>query len=142
MSKDQAIRNVADWLTSCETRFRNMESADLDKNGWPALKKALKNYNEKGYFTVGEIQYLFNRTHPQGALPNYNKHRGYNKIHGDMRRCPIQDLVDSGVVNWRTGANAVIQQQFAAAIKAETKWEFKLGNLRPQHMTSYSDLFA
>jgi len=132
---------VAQWLDSCQTRFKNMYDADLDKNGWPALKRALDNFNEKGYFTVGEIQYLFNRTHPMGSYPKYNKHRGYDKKHGEMMRCPIKDLVDSNLVDWTTGKNGVIQQELASAIRAETKWEYKLGNLRPQHNTTFNDLF-
>jgi len=142
MSKDAATYAVAQWLDSCKTRFKNMYDADLDKNGWPALEKALKNYDEKGYFTVGEIQYVFNRSHPQGAIPTYNTHRGYNKRHGDLIRCPIKELVDTNLVNWRTGSNGVIQPALAQAIKTETKWEFRMGNLRPQVNTTYSDLFG
>ena len=140
--KDTATYKVAQWLDSCQTRFKNMEAAGLDKNGWPALKKALKNFNEKGYFTVGEIQYLFNRSHPLGALPKYNTHKGLNKLHGELLECPIKDLVDTNLVNWRTGQNGVMQPQFAQAIKAETKWEWRMGNLRAQHNTTFSDLFA
>jgi len=142
MSKDTATYAVALWLDSCKTRFKNMYDHDLDKNGWPALEKALKNYDEKGYFTVGEIQYLFNRSHPKGAIPTYNTHRGYNLRHGDMLRCPIKDLVDTNLVNWRTGSNGVIQPALAQAIKQETKWEFRMGNLRPQVNTTYNDLFG
>ena len=140
--KDSATYAVAQWLDSCTTRFKNMEAAKLDEHGWPALKKALKNFNEKGYFTVGEIQYLFNRSHPMGALPKYNTHKGLNKLHGELLECPLKDLVDTNLVNWRTGQNGVMQPQFAAAIKAETKWEWRMGNLRAQHNTTFSDLFA
>lgn len=135
-------RPVALWLDSCLTRFKNMYAADLDKNGYPAIQKALNNFNEKGYFTVGEIQYLFNRSHPKGALPKYNRHRGYDKIHGAMLQCPLKELIDSNLVNWRTGSNGVMQQPFALAIKAETNWEWRTGNLRAQVNTAYSDLFA
>jgi hypothetical protein len=34
-----------------------------------------------------------------------------------------------------------MQSQFADAIKEDTNWEWRLGNLRPQVNTSYSDLF-
>jgi hypothetical protein len=135
----QAQKSVAEWLDSCEKRFRNMFDAKLDENGYPAIQKALKNFNEKGYFTIGEIQYLFNRSHPQGALPKYNRHQGYDKKYGDMIQCPIKDLVDSNLVNWRTGKP---QQPFADAIRAETRWEYKMGNLRPQSSTAFSDLFG
>lgn len=141
MKKDP-VQVVAQWLDSCQNRFKNMYDADLDKNGLPAIKKAMNNFNDKGYFTVGEVQYLFNRSHPMGALPKYNTHRGYDKKHGAMMQCPIKELVDSNLVNWRTGSNGVIQQQFADAIRKETSWEFRLGNLRPQQNTAYADLFG
>ena len=135
-------RPVALWLDSCQTRFKNMYQADLDKNGYPAIQKAMNNFNEKGWFTVGEIQYLFNRSHPKGALPKYNKHRGLNKIHGEMLPCPLKELIASNLVNWRTGTNGVMQTPFAQAIRAETNWEWRQGNLRAQVNTAYSDLFA
>lgn len=138
--KDSATKNVAVWLDSCQTRFKNMHSAKLDMNGWPALQKALTNFDEKGYFTAGEMQYLFNRSHPKGALPDYNTHKGYHKKFGNLEQCPIKDLVDSGLVNWRSGTG-VMQSQFADAIKDETRWEWRMGNLRPQVNTAYSDLF-
>jgi hypothetical protein len=137
-----ALQNVANWLDSCNTRFKNMYDSKLDENGYPAITKAMNNYDEKGYFTVGEIQYLFNRSHPLGALPKYNTHKGYNKIHGDMLKCPINDLILSNIVNWRTGQNSVMQQPLANAIRAETKWEWRNGNLRPQVNTAFSDLFS
>jgi hypothetical protein len=136
------LQNVATWLDSCNTRFKNMHTAGLDLNGYPAITKAMKNFDEKGFFTVGEIQYLFNRSHPSGALPKYNTHKGYDKLHGGMLKCPINDLIATNIVNWKTGQNGVIQPNFANAIKAETKWEYRLGNLRPQQHTAFSDLFA
>jgi hypothetical protein len=139
--KEQAMKSVAAWLTSCETRFKNMQSAKLDMNGYPAFKKAMKDYDDKGYFTVGNVQYLFNRTDPRGAIPNYNTHKGYNKKYGDMLPCPVKDLVDSGLVNWRSGSG-VMQSQFADAIEAETNWQWRMGNLRPKTNTTYSDLFG
>jgi hypothetical protein len=141
MKKDP-VQVVAQWLDSCHNRFKNMYDADLDKNGLPAIKKAMNNFNDKGYFTVGEVQYLFNRTHPMGAIPKYNTHKGLDKKHGSMMQCPIKELVDSNLVNWRSGSNGVIQQPFADAIRKETKWEFRLGNLRPQQNTAFDDLFA
>ena len=136
-----ATRNVAAWIDSCQTRFKNMHLAGLDLNGWPALQRALKNYDDKGYFTAGEMQYLFNRTDPRGALPKYNTHKSYHKKYGNMLPCPVKDLIDSNLVNWRTGVG-VMQPQLARAIKEDTRWEFRLGNLRPQTMTTFSDLFG
>ena len=140
--KDSATYIVAQWLDSCQTRFKNMKSAGLDENGYPAITKALKNFDEKGYFTVGEIAYLFNRSSKYGIFPKYNTHRGYNKLHGEMLPCPIKEIVSTNLVNWRTGQNGVMTQELANAIRAETKWEWRAGNLRPQQHTVYSDLFG
>jgi hypothetical protein len=137
-----ATRNVAAWIDSCQTRFKNMYDHKLDQYGYPALKKALDNFDEKKYFTVGEITYLFNRSHPLGALPDYNEHKNYHKKFGNMIQCPVKDLVATNLINWRTGQNGVMQPHFANAIKAETKWEWRNGNLRPQVNTAYSDLFG
>lgn len=142
MTTQTPLHRVAAWLDSCSTRFKNMHAANLDLNGWPAIQKALKNFDEKGFFTVGEIQYLFNRSHPQGALPKYNKHKGYDRVHGNMLECPLKDLIDSNIVNWRTGQNGVMQPALIAAIKKETRWEWRNGNLRPQQNTAFDDLFG
>ena len=136
------VKNVAAWLDSCQTRFKNMYDADLDKNGWPSLQKALKNFDERGYFTVGEIQYLWNRTHPMGLYPDYNTKRGYNKKFGNMLPCPLKALIDSNLVNWSTGKNGVIQDPLIRAIKKETSWEWRMGNLRAQQNTAFADLFG
>jgi hypothetical protein len=138
--KDQATKNVALWLDSCQTRFKNMYDHKLDMNGHPALQKALKNFDDKGYFTVGEICYLFNRTDPRGAVPKYNTHKGYDKKYGNMLPCPLAEIVASGLVNWRSGSG-VMQSQFADAIAEDTNWEYRLGNLRPKRNTAYNDLF-
>jgi len=140
--KHDPTRAVAAWIDSCQTRFKNMHDADLDLNGWPALQKALRNFEERGYFTVGEIQYLFNRTHPLGAEPKYNRYKGYDKRYGNMLPCPLKDLIDSNLVDWTTGRNGVIQGPFINAIKQETNWEWSRGNLRAQQHTAYSDLFG
>jgi hypothetical protein len=59
-----------------------------------------------------------------------------------MIQCPVKDLVDSGIVNWTSGQNGVMEQPFADAIKAATRWEWRMGNLRPQTNTAFSDLFV
>lgn len=133
---------VAAWLDSCQHRFKNMYDAGLDKNGWPALQKALRNFDERGSFTVGEIQYLWNRTDPMGSYPEYNTKRGYNKKFGNMLPCPLKELIDSNLVDWTTGKNGVIQQNLADAIRKRTAWEYRMGNLRAQRNTAFADLFG
>jgi len=142
MAKEQAIKSVALWLDSCLTRFKNMHQADLDLAGYPAIQKAMANFDNRGLFSVGEIQYLFHRSHKFGKLPKYNTHKGYNKLYGEILPCPIQDLIDSGLVNWPSGQNGVIEPELVNAIQKETKWTWTNGNLRPQKNTSFNDLFC
>jgi hypothetical protein len=142
MANDENILAVAAWLESCLTRFKNMQDHSLDLEGYPRLQHAMDHYRDKGYFTVGHVQYLFNRTHALGKYKNYNTHKSYHTKYGHMLPCPLKDLVDSNLVNWRTGSNGVIQTSFQTAIKKETTFEWRNGNLRPQQHTTFADLFG
>lgn len=134
-------RTIAEWLGSCQTRFENMYNANIDKDGWPNLQRALKDFDQKRKFTVGQIQYLFNRTHPKGIYADYNTHKNLHKKFGTMLPCPVKELVDANVIDWRSGQNGVMQPNFASAIKQETNWEWRNGNLRAQQHTTFDDLF-
>lgn len=142
MANEQAINTVAVWIDSCLVRFKNMADAKLDLAGYPRIKQAMLNFELKGSFSVGEIQYLFNRSSPKGRLPKYNQHKHYNKLYGEILPCPIPELVQSGLVNWRSGQNGVIEPEFANAISSATNWQWQNGNLRPKQNTSYTDLFC
>ena len=138
---DKSRYKVAEWIFSCQNRFKRMYDAGIDKNGYPAIQKAIKHFDEHGFFTVGQVQYWFHRSHRYGAYSDYNTHKNYNKRYGEILPCPIKDLVNSGVVRWRTGQNGVIHGPFCRAIKEETLFEWRQGDLRPQHHTTFSDLF-
>ena len=137
-----AIQNVNEWLISCYDRFENMYNADLDKNGLPAIQKAIKHFSETGQFSVGEFQYLFNRSSSLGALPKYNTHKGYDKRYGVMKECPLADIISTGLVNWPSGKNGIIQPHLANAIRTLTKWEYRMGDLRVKNNTTYADIFG
>ena len=131
---------VCEWLLSAQTRFRNMDTAGIDKAGYPAIQSALEHLEKTGQLTVGQAQYIFNRTHPKGAVPRYNTHLGYNKKYGNMLPCSINDLVDSNLVDWASGRSC-IQPQFAQAISDETAWEWRMNNLRRKGMKPVQGLF-
>ena len=130
MSNKIAKNNTVMWIQSALNRFENMYYAGLDMAGKPAIDLAIDHLHTKGYLTVGQLQYLFDRTHSLGKLPKYNTHRGYNKKYGDMTTCNLQDVIDSNLVDWSTGKNNVIKPNLIKAIDQETTWEYRLGNLR------------
>ena len=138
--KNTPSYRVCEWLMAAQTRFRNMDTANIDKNGYPAIQEALSHLEKTGQLTVGQAQYIFNRTHPKGAVPRYNTHLGYNKKYGEMLPCSIPDLVDSNLVDWASGRSC-IQSQFAQAISDETDWEWRMNNLRRKGMKLASGLF-
>lgn len=140
--RNTSLYRVAEYLASVETRFRNMARQGIDKDGYPNFQQAMKNYERTGRFTVGNLIYLFNRTHDMGYYPKYNHHKGLHKRMGEMLRCPIKDIIDAGVVDWKSGRNGVMTQQLANAIAAETKWHWYNGDLRPKKHTTFDDLFG
>ena len=137
MDNTIAHNNTVQWLQSISNRFDNMFYASLDLAGKPALSRAVEHLAETGKLTVGAVQYLFDRTHPQGAQPKYNKHRGYHTKYGDMTTCNLQDLIDSDLVDWTSGKAS---PKFIKAISAETNHEWSRGKLqkKPRAM---ADLF-
>ena len=101
--KEQAQYRVCLWLGKAYDRYKNMHAAGKDMDGLPAINKAVDSMNENKYITVGQLTYLFNRTHPLGVYPNYNTKWGYNKRYGEMMPCDLNDIIDSELVNWSTG---------------------------------------
>jgi hypothetical protein len=129
MSNKIARNNTILWIQSALNRFENMYHAGLDLNGKAAIDKAIDHLHEKGKLTVGQVQYLFNRSHPKGHLSTYNTHRGYNKRYGDILVPNLKDLIDSDYVDWATGKNSVMQPALAQAIFDETDYEWRIGNI-------------
>jgi hypothetical protein len=130
MDNKIAHNNTVQWIQSALNRFENMYYAGHDLNGKPAIDKAVSHLFEHGKLTVGQAQYLFDRTHALGAQPKYNKHRGFHTKYGDMTTCNLQNLIDSDLVDWTTGKNGVMSPKFAQAISKETNHEWSRGNLQ------------
>lgn len=141
MSRDSSEYKVCTWLTAAHARFENMYHANLDLQGLPNINKAIEHLQDHGYLTVGQIQYLFDRTHPLGKIPNYNTHRKLNKRYGNMVQCNLNDLIDSNLVDWTTGRYNVIKPNLITAIDKETLWLWSTGNLHKKPL-ALVDLFV
>ena len=125
--KEQAQYRVCLWLGKAYDRYKNMHAAGKDMDGLPAINKAVDSMNENKYITVGQLTYLFNRTHPLGVYPNYNTKWGYNKRYGEMMPCDLNDIIDSELVNWSTGTPG---SNLKEAIAADTPWHWNQGTLK------------
>jgi len=129
MSNKIARNNTLLWIQSALNRFENMYHAGLDLNGKAAIDKAIDHLYEKNQLTVGALQYLFDRSHPNGSLPRYNTHRGYNKKYGDIIACDLQQIIDSGLIDWTSAKNA-IKPNLVKSIDSDTDHEYRLNTLR------------
>lgn len=87
---------VDDYFASILNRFFNMKQAKIDELGLARAIEMVERYQATGTITPGEFQYIYDRTHPQGRLPKYNK---TGKKHGLMDTCPVQIMV-THVVDW------------------------------------------
>jgi len=131
---------VCQWVIAAQNRFKNMYDAGIDKNGYPAIQKAVKHMEETGKLTVGQAQYIFNRTHEAGSVNKYNKFKGYDKKYGNMLPCSIPDLIDSDLIDWSTGRTNM-QPEFAAAIARESKYHWFGGKLKRKESKPVTGLF-
>jgi hypothetical protein len=118
-----------------------MAEAGIDANGYPAIQRAIKHLEETGQLTVGQAQYVFNRTSVYGSVKNYNTYKGYDKKYGSMLPCSIPDLIASNLVDWSTGRTCM-QPAFAKAIATETNYQWIAGTLKRKHSKPIEGLFA
>jgi hypothetical protein len=127
MANEQAQYRVCNWLSQAYDRFKNMSNAGKDLNGLPAIDKAVQSLYDNKYITIGHVDYLFQRTHPQGKYANYNTKFGYNKRYGEMAPCNLNDIILSELVNWDTGTPST---ELRTAIAADTDWTWQHGTLK------------
>lgn len=109
-----------DWILSCDSRFTNMFNAGIDLNGKPALDKAIEHFKKTKKFTPGAVQYWFDRSHKNGAMPGYNTHRGLDKIHGSISTAPVDAIILSGLVNWTMR----IDPDFIKSLEKSSSYKF------------------
>jgi hypothetical protein len=140
MSKDTPEYRVCQWVAAAEQRFKNMDLAGIDRNGYPAIQKAIKHLQETGQLTVGQAQYIWNRGDPRGAYPKYNKHLGFDKKYGSLININLNDLIDSNLVAWPTGRSC-IQPNFAKALADDTDWHWSMNTLRRKPLKPVTGLF-
>jgi hypothetical protein len=138
--KNTPSYQVCEWLIAAQNRFKNMADAKIDPNGFPAIQEALQHLEKTGQLTVGQVQYIWNRTDSRGAVPDYNHYKGYNKKYGNMTTINLNDLIDSNLVDWQSGRSC-IQPQFVKAIAQDTDWQWKMNTLRRKPMTPVQGLF-
>ena len=132
---------VCVWITAAQTRFKNMYDAGKDINGFPAIQKAIKHLESTGKLTVGQVQYIWNRSSPNGSIPKYNTFMGYDKKYGDIPNVSLKDLIDSDLVDWASGRNSM-QPALAAAIARETDYKWQGNKLVKKPRTMASGLFV
>lgn len=141
MTQDDSIHAVCEWLVAAQNRFRNMDIAGIDRNGYPAIKEALKHLETTGKLTLGQCQYIWNRTDSRGAVPDYNHYKGYNKKFGEMIKINLNDLVNSNLVDWSSGRSCM-QPSFAKAIADDTDYKWQTGKLVKKPMIPVRGLFV
>jgi hypothetical protein len=88
-----------EYLRSIAVRFERMYLADVDTEGLGAFEKMLVHTCEHGKMSPSHFKYLFDRTHPRGSIPGYNKFQGYHRKYGSMLECPVE-FIALNKVDW------------------------------------------
>lgn len=88
---------IDDYFASILSRFYNMEQSGVDTVGIKKATEMVEGYIKKGKITPGEFKYIYDRTHPLGELPKYNK---TGKKWGLMDTCPVDIMVEHAV-DWK-----------------------------------------
>jgi hypothetical protein len=129
---------IDDYFHSILVRFYNMELANIDLIGIKKATKMVEGYMKTNTITPGEFQYIYNRTHPLGSLPKYNKS---GKKWGLMQECPVSLLVEF-VVDWRLPATD-FKHHLAKQHPQFWEWYSNSNNLnRPPVNPIYRQLFT
>jgi hypothetical protein len=114
-----------------------MELAEVDFVGIKKATAMCEGYLKNKTITPGEFQYIYDRTHPKGKLPKYNK---TGKKFGLMDECPVDILVEH-VVDWRIPATD-FKHHLAKQHPQFWEWYSNSNNLnRPPVNPIYKKLF-
>jgi len=137
MTNDQR-HTIEVYFESILTRFYNMEQQEVDLIGIKKATKMVEGYIKTNTITPGEFQYIYDRTHPLGKLPRYNK---TGKKFGLMLECPVALLVEF-VVDWRIPATD-FKHHLAKQHDNFWEWYSQSNNLnRPPVNPIYKKLFT
>jgi len=135
-----SLEYVIAWIEAARKRFECMAKAGIDTEGIANIDRMYDHIKRTQHITVGQAQYIFDRTHPKGLYPRYNTFRRYHERYGSLMRCDLRHLIASDVVDWRTG-HSCMQPNFSKAILEETGWLYKNGSLTKPRTTNYTTLF-
>lgn len=137
MTQDQT-QIIDDYFASILSRFYNMEQQGIDLVGIKKATKMVEGYLKTRTITPGEFQYIYDRTHPLGKLPKYNK---TGRKWGLMNECPVSLLVE-WVVDWRVPATQ-FKHHLAKNHSEFWEWYSNSNNLsRPGVSKIYKQLFT
>lgn len=104
------INRVGEYIEAVGRRFQRMATAGVDTEGIAGfhdmIDSALAN---EGRISPGQLQYLLDRTHPCGRLPDYRTHKGYDRLYGSIPDCPVSDLV--AMTDWRQSVPRGLRRQ-------------------------------
>lgn len=97
----QALEQMEARFQNASTTINRRTGRPWDEIGIQRFTKMLENLNKTGTITPGEFEYLFDRTHPRGRLPNYNRHCGLDRKLGSLPECPVDIFVK--ITDWSAG---------------------------------------
>lgn len=141
MNQDESIRKVCEWLVAAQNRFKNMYDHNIDREGYPAIQKAIKQLEDTKKISVGSCVYIWNRSNEDGSMPTYNSFKGYNKKYGEMIPIDLNDLINSDLVLWESGRNGM-QPRFAQAIDNQTNYKWSGHTLKRKPSIVVKGLFV
>jgi hypothetical protein len=133
----QQAQTIDDYFASILSRFWNMNQSGVDTIGIKKATEMVEGYLKTKTITPGEFKYIYDRTHPLGELPKYNK---TGKKWGLMDECPVDILVEY-VVNWQIPHQS-FKMKLAKNHPQFPDWYASSNNLnRPKLSPIYSELF-
>jgi hypothetical protein len=133
----QQTQIIDDYFASILNRFWNMNQEGVDLIGIKKATEMVEGYLKNKTITPGEFKYIYDRTHPLGKLPKYNK---TGRKFGLMDTCPVDILVEH-VVDWRIPHNK-LKHQLNKDHDQFWQWYSESNNLsRPPVSPVYKELF-
>lgn len=109
-----------------------------DSIGIQRFTKMLENIRDTGTITPGEFEYIFDRTHPQGRYPRYNRHCGLHRRLADMPVCPVATMIK--IVDWDKAPNNKFRRRLTQELGYDIPRRHTAAS--PVIPSTYNDLFT